>query len=62
MNTRDILATQQELDMYMETEEASYTQFSEKLTTRRREAAESVAPAPSASIIAGQPSNTIQVT
>jgi len=61
VNTRDILATQQELDMYMETEEASYSQFSNKLTTRRREAAESVAPAPSASIVAGQPSNTVQV-
>merc|ERR1712029_263721 len=61
VNTRDILATQQELDMYMETEEASYSQFSNKLTTRRREAAESLAPAPSASIVAGQPSNTVQV-
>ena len=48
--------------MYMETEEASYSQFSNKLTTRRREAAESVAPAPSASIVAGQPSNTVQVS
>ena len=59
INTRDILATGQELDLYMESEEADYGNFSDKLTSRRREAAEATAPVPSASIIAGQPSNAV---
>ena len=59
INTRDILATSQELDLYMESEEADYENFSDKLTSRRREAAEATAPVPSASIIAGQPSNVV---
>lgn len=51
----------QELDVYMETEEADYRQFSDKLTSRRREVAEQSAPSPSASIVAGQPSNVVDV-
>jgi len=59
LNERDIRATQEELDLYMESEEGDYHQFSDRLNTRRREAAEQVAPAPSASIVVGQPSNSI---
>ena len=59
LNERDIRATQEELDLYMESEEGNYHQFSDKLNTKRREAAEQVAPAPSASIVVGQPSNNI---
>ena len=62
INSRDILATSQELDLYMESEEADYANFSDKLTSRRREAAEATAPVPSASIIAGQPSNAVNPT
>ena len=62
INQRDILATQQELDVYMETEEADYRQFSDRLINKRREAAEQVAPKPSASILAGQPSNVVDVS
>lgn len=47
--------------MYMETEEGDYRQFSDKLTNRRREVAEQSAPTPSASIVAGQPSNVVDV-
>ena len=59
LNSRDILATQQELDLFQHSEEADYSQFSSKLSSRRREAAELSAPAPSASIVVGQPSNTV---
>ena len=59
LNQRDIRATQEELDLYMESEEGNYHQFSDKLNTKRREAAEQVAPAPSASIVVGQPSNSV---
>jgi len=62
INQRDILATQQELDVFMESEEANYQQFSDKLTNKRREVAEQVAPPPSASIVAGQPSNVMDPT
>ena len=59
LNSRDILATQQELDLFQHSEEADYSQFSSKLSSRRREAAELSAPAPSASIVVGQPSNNV---
>jgi len=62
VNRRDILATQEELDVYMESEEANYQLFSDSLTNKRRAAAEQAAPAPSASIVAGQPSNTVDLT
>ena len=62
INQRDIVATQQELDVFMESEDANYRQFSDKLTNKRREVAEQVAPHPSASIIAGQPSNVVDPT
>jgi len=61
VNRRDILATQEELDVYMESDEADYQQFSDSLTNKRRAAAEQAAPPPSASIIAGQPSNTVDL-
>ena len=50
VNRRDILATQEELDVYMESEEANYQLFSDSLTSKRRAAAEQAAPPPSASI------------
>merc|ERR1719481_1860437 len=62
VNRRDILATQEELDVYMESDEANYQLFSDSLTSKRRAAAEQAAPPPSASIVAGQPSNTVDLT
>ena len=53
VNRRDILATQEELDVYMESDEADYQQFSDSLTNKRRAAAEQAAPPPSASISKG---------
>ena len=50
VNRRDILATQEELDVYMESDEANYQLFSDSLTSKRRAAAEQAAPSPSASI------------
>jgi len=61
VNGRDILAVQQELDVYMESEEADYQLFSDTKTANRRAAAEQAAPPPSSSIVAGQPSNMIEV-
>merc|ERR1719431_742930 len=43
----------------MESEEANYQMFSDGLTVKRRAAAEQAAPQPSASIVAGQPTNTL---
>jgi len=62
VNRRDIQATQEELDVYMESEEANYQLFSDSLNNKRRAAAEQAAPTPSASIVAGQPSNTVDLT
>ena len=50
VNRRDILATQEELDVYMESDEANYQMFSDNLNNKRRVAAEQAAPPPSASI------------
>jgi len=61
VNRRDILATQEELDVYMESDEANYQMFSDNLNNKRRVAAEQAAPPPSASIVAGQPSNTVDL-
>ena len=61
VNSRDIKATQEELDLYMESDEANYQIFSDSKTALRRAAAEQAAPSPSSSIIAGQPSNTVEV-
>ena len=41
---------QAELDLYMETDEADYTKFSEGMATRRRQAADEAAPPPTRSI------------
>jgi len=59
VNQRDIIATQEELDLYMDSDDANYEKFSDNLTKRRRQNAELAAPPPTASIVAGQPSNTI---
>ena len=61
VNSRDIKATQEELDLYMESDEANYQIFSDSKTALRRAAAEQAAPSPSSSIVAGQPSNTVEV-
>lgn len=59
VNQRDIVATQEELDLYMDSDDANYEKFSDNLTKRRRQNAEMAAPPPTASIVVGQPSNTI---
>jgi len=59
VNQRDIIATQEELDLYMDSDDANYEKFSDNLTKRRRQNAELAAPPPTASIVAGQPSNVI---
>jgi len=61
VNSRDMAATQEELDLYMETEEANYQLFADSKTASRRAAAEQAAPAPSTSIVAGQPSNMVEM-
>ena len=61
VNSRDIRATQEELDLYMESDEANYQIFSDSKTAMRRAIAEQAAPSPSSSIVAGQPSNTVEV-
>merc|ERR1719308_229139 len=45
----------------MESDEANYQIFSDSKTAMRRAIAEQVAPSPSSSIVAGQPSNTVEV-
>lgn len=59
VNQRDIVATQEELDLYMDSDDANYEKFADNLTKRRRQNAEMAAPPPTASIVVGQPSNTI---
>ena len=41
---------QDELDVYMESEEADYSKFSEGLAVKRRQVADEAAPAPTRSI------------
>jgi len=61
VRSKTLLNKLEELDVYMESEEANYQLFSDSLTSKRRAAAEQAAPPPSASIIAGQPSNTVDL-
>jgi len=61
INSRDLAATQDELDLYMSSDEADYSVFSDNLTSRRRAAAEETAPKPSTSIVVGQSANSNSV-
>ena len=51
---------QEELDAYQESEDGQYENFLNGLTQRRRNLAESLAPAPTVDVVAGQPSNTFK--
>jgi len=57
-NLREIQATHDELDLYMNSDAADYSKFSDQLANRRRQAADNVAPAPTRSIIVGTSSNS----
>jgi len=57
-NLREIQATHDELDLYMTSDAADYSKFSDQLANRRRQAADHMAPAPTRSIIVGTSSNS----
>ena len=59
-NKREMSATLQELDLYLESDDANYDSFSSGVTKRRRAQAESLAPKPTVDVVVGQPSNVIK--
>lgn len=61
-NEREMEATIQELDYFLESNEADYESYSSGVTKKRRAQAESLAPAPTIDVVVGQPSNTFKDT
>ena len=55
-------ATVQELDLFLESDDANYEVYSSGVTKKRRARAEGMAPAPTVDAVVGQPSNTIKDT
>ena len=53
-------ATVQELDVFLESDDANYEVYSSSVTKKRRAQAEGLAPAPTVDVVVGQPSNTIK--
>lgn len=59
-NKREMDATLQELDVYLESEDASYDNYASGVTKKRRSQAESLAPKPTIDVVVGQPSNALK--
>ena len=59
-NRREMRATLQELDLYLESDDANYDTFASGVTKRRRAQAESLAPKPTVDVVVGQPSNVLK--
>ena len=59
-NKREMRATLQELDLYLESDDANYDTFASGVTKRRRAQAESLAPKPTVDVVVGQPSNVLK--
>jgi hypothetical protein len=59
-NQRETDATVQELDLYLESDDANYEVYSNGVTKKRRAQAESLAPAPTIDVVVGQSSNTLK--
>jgi len=59
-NQREMRATVQELDVFLESDDANYEVYSSGVTKKRRAQAEGLAPAPTVDVVVGQPSNTIK--
>jgi len=54
------LLFQEELDVFQESDDGQYEHFLNGVTQRRRNIAESLAPAPTVDVVVGQPSNTFK--
>jgi len=61
-NQREMRATVQELDLFLESDEQNYDVYSSGVTKKRRAQAEGLAPAPTIDVVVGQPSNIIKDT
>lgn len=59
-NEREMIATLQELDLFLESNEADYENYSSGVNKKRRAQAESLAPAPTIDVVVGQPSNNFK--
>ena len=61
-NQREMRATVQELDLFLDSDDANYEVYSSGVTKKRRAHAEGLAPAPTVDVVVGQPSNVIKDT
>ena len=59
-NQREMQATVQELDLFLDSDDANYEVYSSGVTKKRRAQAETLAPAPTIDVVVGQPSNTLK--
>ena len=59
-NKREMQATVQELDLFLDSDDANYEVYSSGVTKKRRAQAESLAPAPTVDVVVGQPSNVLK--
>ena len=60
VNRQEIEGTKLELELYLESDEADYDLYLEGVTRKRRSKAEALAPAPTVSVVVGQPSNALK--
>lgn len=59
-NAREMQATVDELDLFLDSDDANYQVYSSGVTKKRRAQAESLAPAPTIDVVVGQPSNVLK--
>ena len=59
-NAREMQATVDELDLFLDSDDANYEVYSSGVTKKRRAQAESLAPAPTVDVVVGQPSNVLK--
>ena len=59
-NKREMNANLQELDLFLESDDANYELYSSGVTKKRRTMAENLAPKPTIDVVVGQPSNTFK--